>query len=359
MTGRRGVVFIVVLGILAGCAWVPAVQPADGATVKTIVLHAGDPVMQVDAVRVVIDSTGTVPVIIQGRTMLPVRAIVEALGGAVSWDAARRAVGVVLGAKALELVIAKPFAVVNGSTVAIDPANASVVPAIVGGGGRTMLPIRFLAEQLGATVSWAPATQMVTLDFGGTTVLPPVAPVLTAPGDASSSTDRTPSLAWNAVDGAVTYRVVVRRGTDVVLDKPGLTTLTYPVPAGLLAAGTYSWTVTATGPGGTSAPQAKPFVFTVKDPVVQPLAQTVEMRVKYAGWEPATIHVRAGARVTWIIWGDEITSCTNRIIVPGLGISQALASGRNVIAFDAPSAAGTVPFSCWMGMVRGRFIVDQ
>jgi plastocyanin len=444
---------IVLLGIIMSCAWAPSLRSADAVSVKTIVLRVGDPIMQVDAVRTFIDSTGAVPVIIQGRTMLPVRAIVEALGGTVAWDAARRAVGVVLGTKTLELIIAKSFAAVNGIPVVIDPANALVVPVIVK--GRTMLPVRFVAEQLGATVGWAAATQVVTLDFSGTIVpvpstpvliapadassstdttptlvwnaadgattyrvvirkgaevildrsgltsltftvpagllnpgtyswtvtatgpggtsapqarpfvftvkdlvLPPAAPVLTAPGDASSSTDKTPSLSWNAVSGAATYRVVIRKGTDVILDRSGLTSLTFTVPAGLLTAGTYSWTVTATGPGGTSVPQAKPFTFTVKDPVVQPLAQTVEMHVKYSGWDPSTIHIKAGARVTWIIWGDEVTSCTNRIVVPILSISQALTAGKNVITFTAPSAAGTVPFSCWMGMVRGQFTVD-
>ena len=323
---------------------------------KSIVLRVGDPVMQVDAVRISIDSTGAAPVIIQGRTMLPVRAIVEALGGSVSWDAVRRAVGIVLGVKTLELVIGKWLAAVNGTSVAIDPANALVVPMIVQ--GRTMLPVRFVGEQLGATVDWAPVTQVVTLDFGGTAGTPPAAPVLTAPDDGASSTDRTPSLGWNAVDGAVAYRVVIRKESDVVLDKPGLTALSFTVPAGILTAGTFGWTVTATGPGGTSAPQAKPFVFTVKDPVVQPLSQTVEMHVKYSGWDPSTIHVKAGARITWIIWGDEVSSCTSRIVVPSLSISQALMAGKNVITFTAPTAAGTVPFACWMNMVRGQFIVD-
>jgi len=357
MITRRGVAFVLLLGMVASCAWVPSRLPADAASVKTIVLRVGDPITQVDAVRTYIDATGAVPVIVQGRTMLPVRAIIEALGGTVTWDAARRVVGVVLGTKTLELIIAKSLATVNGTPVAIDPANALVVPVIVK--GRTMLPVRFVAEQLGATVGWAPATQVVTLDFGGATVLPPAAPVLTAPGDASSSTDKTPSLGWSAVDGAATYRVVVRRGADVILDRAGLTSLSFTVPAGLLTAGTYSWTVTATGPGGTSPAQVKPFVFTVKDPVVQPLAQTVEMHVKYSGWDPATIHIKAGARVTWIIWGDEVSSCTNRIVVPSLNISQALTSGKNVITFTAPTAAGTVPFSCWMGMVRGTIIVDR
>jgi hypothetical protein len=356
MNVRRGVAFILLLGIIVSCAWDPSLRPADAASVKTIVLRVGDPIMQVDAVRIPIDATGAVPVIVEGRTMLPVRAIVEALGGTVAWDAARRAVGVVLGTKTLELIIGKPLATVNGTPVAIDPANTLVVPVIVG--DRTMLPVRFVAEQLGATVGWAPATQVVTLDFGGATVPVPATPVVTAPGDASSSTDTTPSLAWNAVDGAATYRVVIRRGADIILDRSGLTALSFTVPAGLLTAGTYSWTVTGTGAGGTSAPQARPFVFTVKDAVVQPLAQTVEMHVKYSGWDPRSIHIKAGARVTWVIWGDELTSCTNRIVVLSLSISQALTSGKNVIRFTAPAAAGTVPFACWMNMVRGQFIID-
>jgi len=353
---RRVVTWVLLLGIAASCAWAPIVGSAGAASVKTIVLRVGDPVMQVDTVRISIDDTGAVPVIIQGRTMLPVRAIVEALGGTVTWDAVRRAVGLVLGTRTLKLVIARSLATVNGTSVAIDPANVLVVPVIVK--GRTMLPVRFVGEQLGATVDWAPVTEIVTLDFAGTTVTPPAAPVLTAPDDGSSSTDRTPSLGWNAVDGAATYRVVIHRGSGVILDKSGLTALSFTVPAGLLTAGTYSWAVTATGLGGTSVPQAKPFVFTVTDPVVQPLAQTVEMHVKYTGWDPATIHIKAGARVTWIIWGDEVSSCTSRIVVSSLGISQALASGKNVITFTAP-ISGTVPFACWMNMVRGQFIVDS
>ena len=92
--------------------------------------------------------------------------------------------------------------------------------------------------------------------------------------------------------------------------------------------------------------------------MIQPLAQTVEMHVKYSGWDPATIHIKAGARITRNIWGDEVTSCTNRIVVPSLGISQALTSGKTVITFIAATTAGIVPFACWMNMVHGQFIVD-
>ncbi|MDO9100574.1 MAG: cupredoxin domain-containing protein, partial [Caldisericota bacterium] len=140
------------------------------------------------------------------------------------------------------------------------------------------------------------------------------------------------------------------------LDTGDLTATSLSVEPGTLKPASYSWTVTATGSGGTSAPLATAFTFTVLSP--QPSAQTVEMRGKYAGWDPATLHIKAGARVTWIIWGDEVTSCTNRIIVPSLSISLPLKAGKNSVTFTAPSKAGVVPFSCWMGMVRGQFVVD-
>jgi len=279
MNVQKAVTVLLLLGIVVSSGWGLPQCSVEAASVKTIVLRVGDPFMQVDTARVSIDTTGAVPVIVQGRTMLPVRAIVEALGGSVSWDAARRAVGIVLGAKTLDLVIGKPFATVNGAPLAIDPANTHVAPLIVR--GRTMLPVRFVGEQLGATIDWEPVNQTVTLAFGETAATPPAAPLLTTPGDGSSSTDTIPSL-----------------------------------------------------------------------------AQTVEVHVRYTGWDPSTIHIKAGARVTWVIWGDEVSSCTNRIVVPSLSISQSLASGRNVITFTAPPAAGTLPFACWMNMVRGQFIVD-
>jgi uncharacterized protein len=83
-----------------------------------------------------------------------------------------------------------------------------------------------------------------------------------------------------------------------------------------------------------------------------------EMHATYSGWDPSTIHIKAGEQVTWVIWGDQLTGCTNRIIVPSLGLSLTLKSGENLLTFTAPSKPGVVPFSCWMGMVPGQFIVD-
>jgi hypothetical protein len=61
------------------------------------------------------------------------------------------------------LWIGKSQAHVNGKSVAIDSQNAKVVPLIMS--GRTMLPVRFVAEQLGADVQWDPAARSITITW--------------------------------------------------------------------------------------------------------------------------------------------------------------------------------------------------
>jgi sulfite exporter TauE/SafE/copper chaperone CopZ len=85
--------------------------------------------------------------------------------------------------------------------------------------------------------------------------------------------------------------------------------------------------------------------------------QMVEMHVTYRGFQPNIIKVKKGIPVKWKILGDQVTPCTDRIIVPSLNITKGINSGENIIQFT-PTAAGEIPFSCWMGMVRGKFTVE-
>ena len=85
--------------------------------------------------------------------------------------------------------------------------------------------------------------------------------------------------------------------------------------------------------------------------------QTVEMHVTQNGFEPNTFTIKKGIPVKFVVKGDYITGCTSKIIIPSLNITQALSKGDNVINFT-PTEVGTIPFSCWMGMVRGKFIVE-
>ncbi len=132
--------------------------------ITTIVLEIGKPVMFINSQLIEIDpGRNTVPVIKNGRTLLPIRAIIEALGGYIRWDADEQKVSIALNITRIELWIGKNIAVVNGIEKPIDPDNPSVVPEIIN--SRTMLPIRFIAENLGASVDWDGETKTVTITY--------------------------------------------------------------------------------------------------------------------------------------------------------------------------------------------------
>jgi uncharacterized protein YfaP (DUF2135 family) len=130
----------------------------------TVVLTIGSKFMTVNGTKQEIDpGRGTVPVIQNGRTLVPVAAIIQALGGQVAWDAAARTVTITMGDTELVLTIGSPMARVKGTSTSID-TDPKVVPVIIN--SRTMLPFRFIAEQLGATVEWNAATRTVVIRIG-------------------------------------------------------------------------------------------------------------------------------------------------------------------------------------------------
>jgi len=86
-------------------------------------------------------------------------------------------------------------------------------------------------------------------------------------------------------------------------------------------------------------------------------AQEISMTVDYSGYTPSVFKLKKGVPVKWIIDGTKASGCTSEVIVPDLGIRESLKPGNNIIEFT-PQKAGTINFSCWMGMVRGKFIVE-
>jgi hypothetical protein len=125
-----------------------------------LVLQIGKPTFTINGTSKTLDSP---PVIKNGRTLVPIRAIIEALGGTVAWDGTARKATVTLGSTTIELWIGWSAARVNGVDIPIDAANANVVPEIIS--SRTMLPLRFVTESLGATVGWEQSTQTITITY--------------------------------------------------------------------------------------------------------------------------------------------------------------------------------------------------
>ena len=96
------------------------------------------------------------PMIRNSRTMLPVRFVAENLGATVGWDGATSTVTVKTDSTTIEIVIGKTTAKVNGKEITLD------APAFIDN-SRTYLPVRFVAENLGATVAWDGTTGTATL----------------------------------------------------------------------------------------------------------------------------------------------------------------------------------------------------
>ncbi len=127
-------------------------------TETVIVLTVGSSTFTVNGNRRILDAP---PIIKNGRTILPIRAVVEALGGTVGWDPAEKKVTISLAPTTIELWIGKNTAKVNGVSKPIDSSNPKVVPEVIN--GRTMVPLRFVTENLGCDVNWDQNTKTITI----------------------------------------------------------------------------------------------------------------------------------------------------------------------------------------------------
>lgn len=86
--------------------------------------------------------------------------------------------------------------------------------------------------------------------------------------------------------------------------------------------------------------------------------QEVRMTQSARGYEPSVMKVKKGMPVKWIINSTSQFTCAASIVMPKFGISEVLSAGQNIITFT-PTQAGEIPFSCSMGMYRGKFIVTD
>jgi hypothetical protein len=98
------------------------------------------------------------PLIMEGRTMVPLRAIFESLGAAVEWEAESQKVTSTKGNTKIELQIDKNTAIVNGISETLE------VPAKLVG-GRTMVPLRFVGEALDCLVEWDGDLRTVSVNY--------------------------------------------------------------------------------------------------------------------------------------------------------------------------------------------------
>jgi len=96
------------------------------------------------------------PQIINGRTLVPMRALFQELGAAIDWNAATQTVTAVKGNSTVVLKIGSNSPTINGVAMQIDQPGVIV-------GGRTLVPLRFVAEALGVRVDWDAKASTVSI----------------------------------------------------------------------------------------------------------------------------------------------------------------------------------------------------
>lgn len=99
-------------------------------------------------------------VIIDGRVMVPVRAIFEAMGLTLDWNDTTKTATATKEGVVIVMSIDNKVTYVNGEAHVLD-----VPPQIIG--GRTMVPVRFVSESMGAEVTWDDVNKNVIISYKG------------------------------------------------------------------------------------------------------------------------------------------------------------------------------------------------
>lgn len=141
-----------------------------------------------------------VPFVQEGRTMVPVRAISNALDAEVTWNEAERSVLIQRGEDSITLYADKAEALVNGQQARLDSA-----PLIRE--DRLYLPLRFVSEQLDAQVQWQEEGKVVIIDDKNTAPQEPDTPDVADTPPAASEPERSNSygLSWPGLGQGTAY----------------------------------------------------------------------------------------------------------------------------------------------------------
>lgn len=179
----------------------------------SIVLQVNNPIMTVNGKDAEIDSgKRTTPIIQDNRTLMPIRAIVEAMGGKVQWDSNTRTTILSYNGNEIQLTVDSNIAKLNGNNTELD-----TVPVIIN--GRTLLPIRFISESFGFNTSWDSETKSITITKSEETAKDSQPEVIETPSHKSkvliayfsraenielnNSVDATSSASLNTVNGNI------------------------------------------------------------------------------------------------------------------------------------------------------------
>ena len=131
-----------------------SVTTAFGYSATDVAVTPGQSTATVDGEETTLDVPAK---IINGRTMVPIRFVAENLGFEVEWNKADKTIAIGENGKVV-IKVGSATATVDGKTVALDSA-----PVIEN--GRTLVPLRFISESLGAEVNWDSEAKCASIEY--------------------------------------------------------------------------------------------------------------------------------------------------------------------------------------------------
>ncbi|MDF9409872.1 copper amine oxidase N-terminal domain-containing protein [Pelotomaculum isophthalicicum JI] len=134
------------------------VTPAPSTTKNKVTFKIGDSKFTLNGKEVTMDAA---PYLKNDRTYLPVRFVAQAVGitdSNIIWNADEQTVVLIKDSTVVKLTIGSNILNINGIGITMDVAPEIVDP------GRTMLPVRWVAQALGCNITWDDATQTVTVN---------------------------------------------------------------------------------------------------------------------------------------------------------------------------------------------------
>ena len=147
----------------------PAIAPTAARAANatgTIVLTIDSPTMTVNGTSKAIDAQGSKPTLDSGGyTMLPLRGVVEAMGGALSWDATNRVVTMVKDGQTVKVPIGSTKLTVDGVERDMLANNGTYKAAYITSAGRTLVHVRALQAFNNTTCAWNQTTKQVTVTY--------------------------------------------------------------------------------------------------------------------------------------------------------------------------------------------------
>ncbi|MCL2217516.1 MAG: copper amine oxidase N-terminal domain-containing protein [Defluviitaleaceae bacterium] len=158
---------------------------------------------------------GQGPVIVDSRTLVPIRGVFEALGFEVDWDGDTQTAVITNADYELRITINEDVFTVNGVNYTLD-VHAQLI------GGRTMVPIRLPLEAVGIDLDWDGDTRTVLITVPIPDVMEYPAPDPTPPTDEENATEEDEQVEGDEVENDVEPEIEEEPGTEDDPQDPSL-----------------------------------------------------------------------------------------------------------------------------------------